>query len=146
MRFQAEILSDGMVDFDEYERATLAAMQCYHDAGFDVVGPITDSLGFLTFSYGGVRDPNELQDRLADLSCEMTYLDLVSAAYSAVNAPTASEVSERTLAYAACLEEEGVAVEAQATSEEMDALSIESGTTRCMAAHSWTATVITHEG
>lgn len=49
---QEAIFADGVVTFDEYERAFAAAIQCMRDEGFDVEGPLRYPDGFVAVQPG----------------------------------------------------------------------------------------------
>lgn len=50
--FQAEILIDGRVDFEEYRAAIDATLKCARDKGVPVIGPVLSADGYLEYAYG----------------------------------------------------------------------------------------------
>ena len=109
--YQQTLLLDG-VTFGEYERATLAAMQCLEDLGVRTFGPYPEDGGrFLSFDYGDFApDTPEAVLTEADLaadSCIEEFLAVVAATYSDANRPTASELAEINASRRACVADRG---------------------------------------
>jgi len=142
--FQADLLADGVIDYQEYEKAVLATISCLRDQGFDVIGPVPASGGELDYSYGGASTLEESERQGAvGVDCEETYLNYVAAAYASVIAPSAEERQERLVSYAQCLRDAGVDLPDIVTEAEfdMDMLAIEHSAVSCMKQFSDTASV-----
>jgi len=109
--FQREMLEDGEVTFDEYERAVLAAMQCLRDAGIRTAGPDLVDGRFYTFDFAEGDDPARTDDVLA--GCEEEYLSEVEWAWSeASRTPQDDERHEQFYGGVAdCLRRNGVDIE-----------------------------------
>lgn len=122
--FQAEILSDGLVSYAEYEAAVFATISCLREQGLRVLGPTESSDGLLAYSYGGAetKEESDAQVVIGD-ECESRYLNYVSGGYKILHAPSAEEMQQRRLEYAECLHDRGYEIHAGATGPEMDELS-----------------------
>lgn len=102
--FQQEILADGAVTFDEYERATLAAADCFTGAGIEFTGPELQPDGFtLNFAFS----TEGFSERAMD-SCSEEWVGAVSRVWTEQHVPSESERPQVTRQFAECLEAAGV--------------------------------------
>jgi len=108
---QKEILRDGVVTFDEYERAVLATIACLRDAGVEVIDirPSDDGTS-IDFTYGGV--PDEGADALEEVfnRCWDRHVSYVADLYSIQNARSPSETAEHVRQAARCMRAAGMEV------------------------------------
>lgn len=113
--FQRDLLGDGEVTFDEYERAVLAAMQCLRDAGIRTAGPELVDGRFYFFDFAEGDDPARTDQVLA--GCEEEYLSEVEPAWGeASRTPEDEERNDRFYGGVAdCLRRNGVAIEDSST-------------------------------
>ncbi|VAW09648.1 hypothetical protein MNBD_ACTINO02-2505 [hydrothermal vent metagenome] len=92
--FQANILSDGKVDFAEYERSVLTVMSCLTEEGLEVRGPPVLEPDGYTYIYF-YRAPEVGDAKLSDAqvngkynSCYSRFGELVDSVWFAQNAKT----------------------------------------------------------
>lgn len=112
--FQAGILADGHVTYEEYERAVHAAMDCLEEAGVTVEGPHSverRGITFLNYSYGAVeREADLAQFEETFDTCHMTYESAVKEAYAYQHRPTPAQVQRHHELVVACLVRHGAEV------------------------------------
>ena len=122
--FQREVLSDGKLDYAEYESAVLATMSCLRNAGVEIVdGPTRAPGERLNFVFKG-GPTREDADRVNDVyqRCYREYQDIVDIVWAQQHQPTEVELNEARQALARCLREAGVAVPDPAASEDLGAI------------------------
>jgi hypothetical protein len=125
--FQREILTDGHVDYAEYERSVLATVQCLRDGGLFVEGPHPRDRGddgeFLDFSYGLEETPGQSHedvDRMInDVSkrCEREYRTDVDRVWAHQHVLTPQQREQSRQGLISCLHEAGARVRNDATDE-----------------------------
>ena len=110
--YQHEVLSDGVVTFEEYRASFEVVIECVVAAGLEV-GPLT-SYGFedrfLEFTY---RVPSREDVAAADLvytDCYDRYQQHIDFAYFMANSPTEADYAVIEEQLATCLTEAGFAV------------------------------------
>jgi hypothetical protein len=85
--FQAEILIDGRVDFEEYRAAIDATLKCARDKGVPVVGPTLSADGYLEYAYGFEDDAGNVAPDavlLGDLNgCWVSFSRLIEEVWDA---------------------------------------------------------------
>lgn len=115
--FQAAILQDGQVEFEEYERSVFATLACLDERGLEIFGPSLDSDGF-TYSYG-YRGRDEAGDLLPDSVvngifnfCYSSYGELVDSVWFAQKATSFFDApQELKQAYISCFALHGIELE-----------------------------------
>lgn len=124
--FQRGMLEDYVVTYAEYERATLAAIDCLEQAGFDVNGPYPrdgNDERFLDFDYGPATtateeaagpDPRELS--LAD-DCEQEYRGDVARVWEHQHLLTPEQREDQRPLVIECLRDNGLEIDPDSTSE-----------------------------
>ncbi|MEX2323525.1 MAG: hypothetical protein WEA29_07115 [Acidimicrobiia bacterium] len=101
-----EVFADGMVTFDEYERAMNAYAQCVRDEGFEVDGPFVQSpqVGYalspgedprnlLIVSFPGIdSEPKRARNSEVDLRCQEQWSFAIETVWREQNAATGAEL------------------------------------------------------
>lgn len=112
--FQAEILEDGEVTFEEYERSVLATLACAKEAGLEVMGPDLDPDGIrYDYLYRGVDANGDLLPDSVVLGrfdgCYARYGERVDSVYFAQHVESFGDAPiEIKEAYADCLAGHGI--------------------------------------
>jgi hypothetical protein len=135
-QFQRELLADGEVTFAEYERATLATIDCLESAGLVVEGPHprngVDSR-FLEYSYGFDEIPrdqleftNQRMFALGD-ACEREFRFDVARVWEHQHLLTPEERERQRELLIDCLQAGGVEIADNATDEDVYQVSADPG-------------------
>jgi hypothetical protein len=122
--YQAEMLDDRKVDFAEYERATLVAIQCMRQAGLTVSGPsLRDGdRRFLSYTYSlEASSPTESVDdngmRNTAEECERKHLRAVATTWEFRNLLTPRQRASERREIVKCLRAAGVKIESDANDD-----------------------------
>jgi hypothetical protein len=135
-QFQRELLADGTVTFAEYERATLATIDCLEDAGLVVDGPYPRNgvdTRFLEFSYGFDEIPSDqlefTNQRMvaAGDACEREFRFDVARVWEYQHLLTPEERERQRVLLIDCLQVAGVDIADSATDEDIYLLSADPG-------------------
>ncbi len=108
---QAEILSDGVVTVDEFERSFLASIQCMEDQGLSV--EYTFDAEAVAWSMEAIAPTEDALDELDKIQqeCMAEYQDTVQAVFSFQNRPSAEQLETEARKLASCLREYGYDVD-----------------------------------
>lgn len=120
---QAAILADGVVTFDEYERAVLATMTCMEDRGLDVEGPHRSErrcVPFVDFAFGGAEADLAEADAIQE-ACALDHVSAVADTYAYQDRPSSEELTRQQELVVECLGRIGIAVGDDAGPERVDA-------------------------
>lgn len=93
--FQQEILADGTVTPEEYERAVFAALQCLDDAGILHSQPVLDASGVRAPKWRFTIGPYPPGAQGIADECQSYYLTAITGVWSAQEAPTEAELQGR---------------------------------------------------
>lgn len=113
--FQAEILADGDVDFEEYERSVLATLACLREEGLETFGPTLQPDNTYSYGYRGVAEdgtllPDSVVNAKFDL-CYARYGELVDSVWFAKQAEQVFDASQEVKdAYVDCFAAHGVTI------------------------------------
>lgn len=130
--FQREVFRDGVVTFDEYERAVLEEIRCIEREGFAVEGPYRYPEGpMIVFAPGAdpsirvdwaavVPDEASEERRLDQvmLRCEMQWRYRIERVWLGKHAPSEAEVDAWLQRLADCAREHGLSVSLPPTPDE----------------------------
>lgn len=101
---QAVILTDGVAERYEYERAVAATVKCLRDKGIRVNGPVwTEDGRHYLYTMESAEDPGPLEQ-----SCVHQFLDKVAEAWNRQIEPTTEERRQAEETFARCLIDSGV--------------------------------------
>ncbi len=121
--FQREILKDGNVTHEEYERAVYATVQCMRDGGIRISQePYETWRGQLDFAWETRNEEEDALSARVHEECRAEHNDLVSIQYFYQVRPTEKERAEARIALIECLRSAGVQLSSDPTGEEFRAL------------------------
>lgn len=106
-----ELLEDGVVTPDEYERAVYAVVTCMEEAGFVVAEIEVDSRPgheYRRVGYAGVEPGRVEELERTEIDCVLRYLDLVESIANQQNGLTEEEHEDLYRRIAVCMRELGV--------------------------------------
>lgn len=122
---QLEMIADGRVDFQEYEQAYLAFVQCVTDAGITIrEGPRLDVHGQnyrTSFAMGSTPAEAQASNRLM-AECQDRHLNSVLVLWSAANRPSEELLQEANQALRDCLAEREIEMPLHLTGDHFGAL------------------------
>ncbi len=140
---QREPLADRVITFAEYEKATLATIQCLRDAGLTVEGPYprngTDSR-YLDFTFGMVSYTGETlsphNDKAVSTAdrCETTYRTDVARVWEFQLLLTPEARNEQKAHLIVCLRQAGVDLRPDASHQEVLRAAADDGQSTAVAA------------
>lgn len=133
-------LADGILTFDEYERAVLASISCIQDAGFNIVStPPTKSPTLPVWVYdvsksqpgyrltprgrilyaatGGAYEP--AQAALIVQRCKQDHSDSVEFLWTEHTAPTEADYQALRVAVSSCLRDRGIEAPVRPSAEDL---------------------------
>ena len=124
--FQQQILADGKVTFDEYERAVLAMVACAKEAGFapqEEPKPDRRGVYYLSFAQdlAGADEARREEASNAIRQCYRTYFTTVQDAFRRQVAPSESELQRARNDLGACLRDNGIAAPERPSSADWSA-------------------------
>jgi len=129
--FEKPLLADGVLTFQEYEQATLAAIRCFKDAGFTIgpgdgpevpegtEGPRLTKRG--KYTYNPISPPNysSAQFEVVVSECHDKHTGTIDFFWAVKTAPTDQELQAARRLIGDCLREQGREVPVQPTSIEL---------------------------
>lgn len=122
---QLELIADGEVNFQEYEEAYLAFVQCVTDAGITIrEGPRLDVHGQnyrTSFAVGSTPAEAEASNRVM-AECQDRHLRSVLVLWSAANRPSEALLQEAQQALRACLADRSIEMPPHLTGDDFGAL------------------------
>jgi hypothetical protein len=107
---QLELLSDGVLTFDEYETAVLATVQCLAEAGVRIVSePHLDLSGtrYVYQYFAGSNDVEFEEIRSTWIECYTLHQAVVDGEWARYTAPPEGRLRDALLALETCLAESG---------------------------------------
>lgn len=110
--FERNILKDGKVTFDEYQKSVFATVQCAKAHGITYIKPPTLGPGrkyTYLISFGKTADKAQSLHKAFD-ACYQQYQYLVDIAWTIENKPSQDTTNKATAAFATCLREAGVSL------------------------------------
>lgn len=141
--FTREIIEDGVVTAEEYERAVFRTIQCMDEAGIEHTEPVFKEYRFNSrWEYsvvGGIG--SEANDLYAE--CYDDYERAAASIWSAQNVPSEEEQQMVDEEYLACVQEAGLDV---ATLDELNALVSSRSLSEAEQAENARCLILTHEG
>lgn len=127
---EREVFADGLVTFDEYERAVVAAIQCLRDEGFTVVGPYQYPEGPLVYSpgddpsirltYGVIDTGDEPRQGQALERCDAQWLYRIRYVWLGKHAASDAEIQAWLERAWACARQKGLPLSDPPTEEDAD--------------------------
>lgn len=110
--FQRNILADGKVTFDEYQRSVFATVQCAKSHGITFVeNPVLGPGKKYAYQMSlGTTDGERDTLKKAFDTCYQQYENLVDIGWTMENKPSQETVNHATVAFAACLQQAGVSL------------------------------------
>ncbi len=126
--FQRDLLADKVITFAEYEKATLATIQCLREAGLTVQGPYprseTDdryleySFGFQGVASADVDENNKKMFATGD-RCESAYRTDVARVWQFQHLLTPQARQEQKLLIIECLRQAGMSIAPEASHQDV---------------------------
>lgn len=108
--FERDILADGKVTFDEYQKAVFATVQCAKAHGIVYLNDPTLGPGkkfTYLMSFGQTADEAQSLHKAYD-ACYQQYQYLIDIAWTIENKPTQETLNKATSTFASCLRDAGV--------------------------------------
>jgi hypothetical protein len=141
--FTREIIEDGLVTAEEYERAVFRTVQCMDEAGVEHTEPEFKEYRFESrWEYSIVGGIGSAADN-AYIECRDAYQSAVSAIWAVQNEPTEAEKQMATEEHLACAREAGIDVE---TIEELQVLTASGGLTEAQRGENARCVILAFQG